>query len=209
MSATGRPKKDGTRTERAADDLYETPCWVTWALLGAAGLPGGEWLDPCAGRGAIIDAVRQVMNSPIGWWAIEKRSDCEEVLRLKLGEYVYIGDFLADLPSDLPYDQGRVPKEGRVDVVITNPPYSHALEFIQKCMDRWPTATLAFLLRVNFLGSQKRASWLREHTPDVYVLPKRPSFTDGGTDATEYAWMVWPHGAKERKSGRVKILEVR
>jgi hypothetical protein len=36
------------------------------------------------------------------------------------------------------------------------------------------------------------------------VLPKRPSFTGGGTDATEYAWMVWG----PTRTGRLRILEV-
>lgn len=49
----------------------------------------------------------------------------------------------------------------------------------------------AFLLRLNWLASQKRAFWLRKNTPSVYVLPKRPSFTGKGTDATDYCWAVW------------------
>jgi hypothetical protein len=48
------------------------------------------------------------------------------------------------------------------------------------------------LLRLPWLGSQKRAQWQRENPSNIHVLPKRPSFTaDGKTDATEYAWFIW------------------
>ena len=51
------------------------------------------------------------------------------------------------------------------------------------------------LLRLNWLGSEDRAAWLRRHPPSVYVLPNRPSFVEGGgTDATEYAWFIWGEG---------------
>ena len=54
------------------------------------------------------------------------------------------------------------------------------------------------LLRLNFLGSRKRAKWWRERRPEVYVSPARPSFSpDGRTDSTEYAWFIWrfPHAS--------------
>jgi hypothetical protein len=64
--------------------------------------------------------------------------------------------------------------------------------------------TAAFLLRLNWLGGQARAAWHRANPCDVYVLPRRPSFTGKGTDATEYAWMVWGTG----RGGRWSVLEV-
>lgn len=210
MSATNRTKKDAktgekSKTERLLDDFYETPAWVTQALLEENVLPFGTWMEPCAGRGAIIQAVkdwqwRKPFTQP-AWLMVEKRADCVEPL-LKFG-HPLTADFLEERGSH----RDNLDKL-KVDVVFTNPPFSLALDFIQTSMRRWPEATLAFLSRVNFLGSQKRAPWLREHTPDVYVLPKRPSFTHGGTDATEYAWLVWPSGAKVRREGRVKILNV-
>lgn len=39
---------------------------------------------------------------------------------------------------------------------------------------------------------------MRSHTPDIYVLPNRPSFSGKGTDSIEYAWFVW---RKENKYG--------
>lgn len=76
------------------------------------------------------------------------------------------------------------------DLVITNPPFSIALEFLQKSLSE--AKTVAYLLRLNFLGSQRRKQFWNENAPThIFVLSKRPSFTGKGTDATEYAWFVW------------------
>jgi len=71
-----------------------------------------------------------------------------------------------------------------------NPPFSKAVQFadlaIRQC------STVVMLQRLNWLASEDRASWLRDHPPGVYVLPNRPSFVGPGTDQQEYAWYVWP-----------------
>lgn len=77
-----------------------------------------------------------------------------------------------------------------VDLIITNPPFSLAKEFIEKAITE--ANTVIMLLRINFLGAQKRYTWWVENEPStLYVLSKRPSFTGTGTDSTEYAWYVW------------------
>ena len=76
------------------------------------------------------------------------------------------------------------------DLILTNPPFSLAKEFIEHSMSLAPTVIM--LLRLNFLGSQKRYNFWQQFSPDgLYVLSKRPSFTGKGTDATDYAWFVW------------------
>lgn len=76
------------------------------------------------------------------------------------------------------------------DVVITNPPFSLALEFLTKALAE--CHTVVFLLRLNFLGAQKRREFWQENPPShLFVQSQRPSFTGGGTDSTEYAWFVW------------------
>lgn len=79
---------------------------------------------------------------------------------------------------------------GKVDLILTNPPFSLSQEFIDHSIER--ANTIIMLLRVNFLGSVSRYDWWKENSPTcMYVLSKRPSFTGIGTDATEYAWFVW------------------
>jgi len=60
------------------------------------------------------------------------------------------------------------------------------------------------LLRLNFLASERRQEWMKTDTPDVYVLPNRPSFRGKGSDATEYAWFVWDTFS----TGRIFILDL-
>ena len=77
------------------------------------------------------------------------------------------------------------------DAVVTNPPFSLAQEFVTKALTEAPVVIM--LLRVGFLGSQKRQEWLNKNKPtSLIILSKRPSFTeDGKTDGAEYAWFVW------------------
>ncbi len=81
----------------------------------------------------------------------------------------------------------------KTDLIITNPPFSIALEFLQKSLIE--SKTVVYLLRLNFMGSQKRKEFWQKNPPThLFTLSKRPSFTGKGTDATEYAWFVWDGG---------------
>ena len=69
---------------------------------------------------------------------------------------------------------------------------------------------VSMLLRLNFLASRKRVSFMQKHAPDVYVLPKRPSFkktAKSSTDACDYGWFVWDSKI-ERASGNIYFLNV-
>lgn len=81
----------------------------------------------------------------------------------------------------------------RFDLIVTNPPFSLALEFLIKSLSE--ADTVCYLLRLNFLGTKKRRQFWQENPPShLYVLSTRPSFTGHGTDATEYAWFCWDRG---------------
>lgn len=77
------------------------------------------------------------------------------------------------------------------DLIITNPPFTFAKEFLEKSLTE--SDCVCYLLRLNYLGSQARKSfWNKIGTPNkLLILSKRPSFTGKGTDATEYAWFCW------------------
>lgn len=184
MSATGRG------TIREEQDYYATPPWCVARLLERVPLPGGVWLEPCAGEGAIIRSARR---SDVYWLAWDVRDEVRETLEACARE-VQIVDATV----------GLTPRA--VSVVISNPPYNEAETIVSALLARFPDAVHVHLLRVNWLGGDDRASFLDGHMPDVYVLPNRPSFTGRGTDATEYAWMVWPTGNRYRARGTVERL---
>lgn len=92
--------------------------------------------------------------------------------------------------SEILEDQDFFDWHGQVDLILTNPPFSIAQDFISHAIAH--SNTCIMLLRINFLGSISRHEWWKEHTPvALHVMSKRPSFTGKGTDATDYAWFVW------------------
>ena len=84
--------------------------------------------------------------------------------------------------------------EYKFDLVITNPPFSHALPIIKKTFTEVKSGGyVIMLLRLNFFGSQMRFPFWQKHLPlYCFVHHKRMSFTDvGGTDSIEYMHAVW------------------
>lgn len=78
----------------------------------------------------------------------------------------------------------------RRTTIVTNPPFSIAQEFCDHAIKH--ADHVVMLLRLNFLGSQKRAAWWRANGPSaIFVLSHRPDFTGGGGDSCEYGWFYW------------------
>lgn len=178
MSATNRG------CERKAYDFYATPPETVRAFLANFdGISSGDRiLEPSAGNGQIVKVLREGgYDNRID--AVELRPEERGTLEA-LADNVTIGSFF-DYEPDCGYD-----------VIIGNPPYSLALDFINKSLELLhPGGLLIFLLRTNFLESEKRFKWWQEHPlSGLYTLHKRPSFTGRGTDATSYSWFVWERG---------------
>lgn len=174
MSSTNRG------AERQESNNYPTPAWCVHRFLEATILPPGHWLEPSAGEGGIIRAVESV-RSDVRWSACEIRdteADLRASVRTPFEFYFPRTDFLTLTTSS------------RWDVVLGNAPYCDETQaHIEKALGL--AGVVAFLLRLNFLGSEGRAPFFRAHPPSVYVLPNRPSFVGGKTDSCEYAWFAW------------------
>lgn len=186
MSATGRG------AVRIAGDFYSTPAWAVRAILPF--LPVGSALDPCCGEGAILNACNDA-------WV-----HCEDVellgYEIDAGRAARVRGHTVDVRDALG-DAGWFKRP----LVITNPPFSLAIEFAERSLREQLSygGTTALLLRLGFMAGQKRAPWHRANPSDVYVLPKRPSFAaNGKTDASEYAWFCFGPG----RGGRWQVLEV-
>jgi len=105
----------------------------------------GRILEPAAGDGAIVRVLERFFPEA----------------QIDAGDISTEQDFLK---HDYP---------GPYHLIITNPPYCRAIEFVQRALSlRHPNGLVAMLLRLNFLGSQERARWLRENPPSVYVSPR-------------------------------------
>lgn len=185
-------------------DYYTTPSWCVRRLLEAWWAPCIDyWVEPSAGNGAIIRAVNAV-RSDVQWLASEIRPEERDALALVDHCRVEICDFLHAEPFSYAARDVRV--------VLGNPPYSLAEEFVHRAMLLYPRAEIVFLLRIAFLSSKERAPFMREHPPDVYVLPDRPSFIGSGGDNADYAWFRWPIDSEAtlarlpRPAGELRVL---
>ena len=178
---------EATPRARRPGDAYYTPAWCVRRLVERVALPGGDWLDPCAGNGAL---VRAFARPDVRWSAVEL--DPAAAAQIPPDVTVDVGDYLSWRPTR------------PVDVVVTNPPFSLAEAFLRKALDEAPC--VAFLLRLHFLAATCRADLLRARTPDVYVLPNRPAFLGNGErDNMEYGWCVW---GTPGSGGRFEVLAV-
>jgi len=167
------------KAERREADFYETPEWCTRALMEFLFhyIEGYNIIEPCAGHGAISKIIK------------EYHPECTMIQyelnrNKKLQKYgdVTFGDFF----KNSVYDES-------IDAVITNPPFTYSLEFIDTCRKNYPLADVTMLLPLSFLGSQKRNLWWKKNKPNRMIyLSDRPSFTgDGKTDSSVYAWYQW------------------
>lgn len=203
MSATNRGSK------RDEFDFYETPAWCVASLLEAIDLPeGGSWLEPTAGRGAILRAVKAFGTHKPSWWAVEIDPQHREGLEAahntcgphRRGGKVIIDDVLAGKNNLLVKHVHR----GTFDVVITNPPFRWA-EAMTRAFLGWGKV-VALLLRGGFCETESRSGLLISTRPSMYVLPSRPSFRGTGSDASLYAWFVWGPGFSGDSGGRFRVL---
>jgi len=209
--------------ERRPSDYYVTPAWcikvvapfIRSSIARAVERRQGEHalvLDPGAGEGAITKALLEYIGTkltvsngfefvtiPLVMEAVELEKEHAAKLHENLSDQarVLTGDFLkmsGDHSSGGPYDG-----------IVCNPPYSIAMDFIKKALEL--SNNVWMLLRLDFLGSNYRTGrgdWYRDgHTPDVYVMDKRPSFTGGGNDSNSYGWM---HFRRRQDTGTVRVL---
>lgn len=165
MSSTNRG------TIRQVNDHYDTPAYTIQSLLDNHMIVYPV-LEPCAGNLAIANMLKTDM--------------------------VYTNDINPDSPAatKLDYLQYNENWDCKYRTIITNPPFNIALDIIKKAMvDVVDNGEVIMLLRLNFLGSQKRHDFWQEYPPKIiYVLSKRPKFINGKSDSVEYGWFVWQKG---------------
>lgn len=172
MSSTKRGKRGGESL-----DQFPTPKWCVHRLLEAVDLPGGLWLEPCAGAGSIIRAVNE-KRSDVRWHANEIDPKYWDTLDGMPIENVRIGD------------AREMSMLEKFSVICTNPPFFISEELLRLYLTSHGHAVIVFLQRLNWCAGP-RAHMFRDMKPSVYVLPERPSFRGHGTDSIDYGWFVF------------------
>jgi len=165
---------------RQKDDFYPTPLVAVEALMDAERFDGDVW-EPACGNGAISKPFSQHYN----------------VVSTDLNDYGYGQpgvDFMMESRLLAPN-------------IVTNPPYKHAQQFIEKAISL-KAKKHCWLLRLSFLeGKNRRASLFNFNKPSkVWVFSQRLTIWRGdekpsGNGTTAYAWFIWEGSATETKIG--------
>jgi SAM-dependent methyltransferase len=200
-------------------EFARTPGWAVRALFPIVGRPKAV-ADLGCGDGAIGAEFRK----HLGYGAIiagveidPARAASAQALQVHDGERwtpvydaktVRVGDVVEGYSPPLIH--------GYFDLVVSNPPFSLAAEFLQEAARVVrPGGLIAFLLRANWLVPAVRSevrNGLFSPTyghlkADLHFLERRPSFrksTKGNsTDSADYAWHVWGLG----RGGRYSVLQ--
>jgi hypothetical protein len=153
--------------ERKERDLYETPEWVTVALLPHIRSGIQDVWEPACGSGKMVRALSD--GTPY-------------IVRA------------TDIADDPPLD--FLETAGLADAVITNPPYTLASEFIWHALKttRERGGVVAMLLRTDFDHAKTRLHLFdREQFAKKLVLLRRIRwFEDSkGSPSFNHAWFIW------------------
>lgn len=173
---------------RRENDLYPTPRGLVRALIPLLvwNTPNPSVLDPGAGGGVWGQEVARYHQ-----YARVTGVELDEKFARPTGYHQWVtGDYLA-------WDSGE-----RFNIILGNPPYSLAKEFVDHSHQLLaPGGRIAFLLRLEFLGAQKRREWWEDgHLSRLIILSRRPSFSgDGNTDGSEYGIYVWDDSPQPAK----------
>lgn len=161
-----------TNHKRAERDYYATPSIAGEHLLKAYPKINNIWECSC-GEGSLSAGLKKAgivaMESDI----VVRGYPCDEL------------DFLQA-------------KDTHNGWIVINPPYSLALEFVEKALEL-ANDGVAMFLRIQFLESQKRQRLFQNNPPSfVYVYSKRcPQcalngvFANPTGNATTYCWFIW------------------
>lgn len=177
MTTTIAKMYGGKGYERIAHDAYQTPAWVTELLLAHVNFESVVW-EPAAGEGHMVVPLRAtgliVYSSDIRVCGTDRD-------RL---------DFLGLMDA--------VHRRDDIRSVITNPPFSHAEQFIKRSLEitEKNVGQVAMLLPYEYDTALKTRGWMFKEAPFVckIVLGRRiqwEGFEDRASPRQNHAWYIW------------------
>lgn len=161
--------------ERAEHDFYATDCRAIDELYKVIGVPKNVWECAC-GAGHLSKRMEQLGSKVISTDLIDRG----------YGEGGI--DFLNESKLKAP-------------VIITNPPYRHAKEFVLHSIELG-AETVCMFLRITFLEGINRQELFQKYPPHtVAVFVRRIQVARNGdpemfqkNSAACYAWFIWQKG---------------
>ena len=184
-------------TERAKDDFYQSSTEIAKALfecvkagikrneLYVEGLEGTVIIDSSVGTGTLLEPFKYKCWSLIGYDIADRGY-----------KFVSVQDWLT--VKEIPNPRNK-PK-----VIVQNPPFKLALEFVQHSLELLNNGELLFSLhRIQFLEGLERFENLYKNKYKrpkyVFVFTKRvscitPDIENKGKNAVCFAWFMWQKG---------------
>jgi hypothetical protein len=157
-------------------DFYETPAWMTRALLHwMPQIKSGMVLECCAGRGAITRVLRAAgIHRQASIDIDERHPDLYRVRDMTLAaSWADIDEMLGP------------------DWIITNPPFKAAHAILSHAINH-ANIGVAFLLRKTFAEpTEARGPWLMTNPPRRVIGLPRANFRGKGTDSVPADWFIW------------------
>jgi hypothetical protein len=176
--------------ERKPADLYPTPVDATESIMPLINslidnglMPGKRVWEPACGDGRLARVLE--------WHGLEvTSSDLREFPGYGTGGIDFLSPHTADMigMSTEPFD-----------AVITNPPFSHSVEFLIEARSYAPV--VIFLLKQNYWNTKGRLDLWDGHRPTFFLpITWRLAFLEderGSSPLMDCAWCVWVKGMSE------------
>lgn len=189
MSLAGSKLAGGNHENgRVENDFYATNPEAVKMLLKVYPFKARSILEPCVGQGHIACAINDFFT------------DKKEITGIDLVDRGYsntiVGDFLTFQTTK------------RYEGIISNPPYSLAMEFVEKGMELLTeNGQMAMFLKIQFLEGIKRKELFEKYPPKyIYVFRSRMATWNNGNPTDEkgkrwattmcHAWFIWEKGSK-------------
>lgn len=174
---------------RVENDYYATNPKAVEMLLTNYTFDASTILEPCVGEGHIANAINNFFTN--------KR----EITGIDLVDRGYPNTIITDF---LTYETNK-----KWEGIISNPPYSLAMEFIEKSMELLEdNGQMAMFLKIQFLEGAKRKDFFEKYPPKyIYVFRNRMATWNNGQPVDPktgkkwattmcHAWFIWEKGSK-------------
>ena len=176
----------GSSEGRVPYDYYATNPKAVYDLYYKHHFTGTKVLEPCVGGGHIARVVKRLLPE-------------SEITALDIVDRGYPGTIVTDF---LEWETDET-----FDLIITNPPFSYAQEFVQKGMSLLAeNGQMMMFLKIQFLESERRRELFNIFPPKyIYVFSSRMGTWRNGEELDPktgkqrvttmcHAWFIWEQG---------------
>jgi hypothetical protein len=180
-------------------------------------------VEPCVGQGHLILGARQsgLRHARAPWRTLD--------LDPRARAAMWLGDWRKSPATWQPRNDNARARQGRLadelaaaPLVLTNPPFSIAIDVVEASWRLCPRAVVVVLQRQTWHEpTEDRADFFRQHPPDIITVgrckffgpdgrPVRDKYgRPGGGDHSSYAWFVYGPDRQGLAGGMARIIDWR